>query len=102
MTEKKIQEEEKGEWFYCIIENSSTNDQLMGFKDDKTNINFIPIFKTKEEAQQCFLLMPKDVMNQKYEVQAVIKENIIDQAEKTGHKIFIMDEKGSIKQELEK
>ena len=95
--------EQKSEWFYCIIQNPETNqDQLMGFKDDKTNMDFIPIFKTKEEAQQCFLLMPKDVMNQKYEVQAVIKEDIIAQAKNTGHKIFLMDEKGSIKQELEK
>ena len=95
--------EKKTEWFYCIIQNPDTKqDQLMGFKDDETNTDFIPIFKTKEEAQQCFLLMPKDVMNQKYDVQAVIKEDILEQAEKTGHKIFIMDEKGSIKQELEK
>ena len=95
--------EKKTEWFYCIIQDPATNqEQLMGFKDDETNTDFIPIFKTKEEAQQCFLLMPKDIMNHKYEIQAVIKEDILEQAKKTGHKIFIMDEKGSIKQELEK
>ena len=92
----------KSEWFYCIVENEGTKlDQLMGFKDDETNTEFIPIFKTKEEAQQCFLLMPKDAMNCKYEIQAIIKEDIFLQTEKTGHNIFIMDDKGKIIKELE-
>ena len=94
--------EQKSEWFYCIIQDPETSqEQLMGFKDDTTDTDFIPIFKAKEEAQQCFLLMPKDVMNHKYEVQAMIKEDILAQTKKTGHKVFILNEKGQIKQELE-
>ncbi|MCK5541815.1 MAG: hypothetical protein KAI40_03915 [Desulfobacterales bacterium] len=96
-------QEQKSEWFYCIVENSGTSiDQLMGFKDDETQTEFIPIFKTKEEAQQCFLLMPKDVMNLKYEIQAVIKDDILMRTKETGHKIFLMDDKGQIIKELEK
>ena len=95
--------EQKNEWFYCIVQDPETNqEQLMGFKDDETNTDFIPIFKTKEEAQQCFLLMPKDIMNHKYDVQAMIREDIVSQAKKTEYKIFLMNEKGLINQELVK
>ena len=95
--------EQKSEWLYCIVQDPETNqEQLMGFKDDETNTDFIPIFKTKEEAQQCFLLMPKDIMNHKYDVQAMIREDIVSQAKKTGYKIFLMNEKGLINQELVK
>ena len=95
--------EKKTEWFFCIVQDPETNqEQLMGFKDDETNTDFIPIFKTKEEAQQCFLLMPKDIMNHKYDVQAIIREDVVSQAKKTGHKIFLMNEKGLINQELVK
>lgn len=94
-------QEQKNEWFYCIVQDPETKqEQLMGFKDDDTNTEFIPIFKTKEEAQQCFLLMPKDIINFKYEVQAIIKDDLLLQ-NKTGRKIFILNEKGQIKQELE-
>jgi hypothetical protein len=95
--------EQKDEWFYCVIENSgSFADNVMGFEHNDIGTKFIPVFNTKEEAQQCFLLMPKDVMNLKYEVQAVIKEDLFTQTEETGHKIFIMDHKGQIIKELEK
>ena len=96
-------QQEKSEWFFCIVQDPGTaQEQVMGFKDDKTKIEFIPAFKSKEEAQTCFLLMPKDVMNLKYEVQAVIKEDIFSQIKKTSHKIFLMDDKGQIIKELEK
>ena len=95
-------QEQKSEWFYCIVQDPETRqEKLMGFKEDKTDIEFIPVFKTKEEAQQCFLLMPKDVMNLKYEIQAVIKEDIFFQIKKTGHKLFLMDDRGQIIKELE-
>ena len=76
------------------------SEELMGFETDAIPTPFIPAFKSKEEAQQCFLMMPKDVMNKKYEVQAIIKDDLLKQAEANGCKLFLMDEKGSIKEEL--
>ncbi len=92
----------KSEWFFCIVQDPGTSlEQLMGFKETKTKIDFIPAFNTKEEAQSCFLLMPKDVINLKYEVQAIIKEDIFFQTKQTDHKVFLMDDKGQIIKELE-
>jgi hypothetical protein len=96
------EQEQTDEWFYCIIQNPETDeDQLMGFKEEGTKIEFIPVFKTKEEAQKCFLLMPKDIINSKYEIQALIKDDFILYSKKTKFKIFLMDEKGQIIKELE-
>ena len=98
-----MEKKQTSEWLYCIVQDPETNqEQLVGFKDDEASIDFIPIFKAKEEAQQCFLLMPKDIMNHKYDVQAIIREDIVAQARKTGYKIFLMDDKGQIIKELEK
>ncbi len=95
-------QEQKSEWFFCIVQNPETaQEQLMGFTEEKTEIEFIPVFKTKEEAQQCFLLMPKDIMKMKYEVQAIIKEDLFIETKKTSHKIFLMNHKGQIEKELE-
>ncbi len=92
----------ESEWFYCIIQNPGANEeQLMGFKDDETQTEFLPVFKTKEESEQCFLLMPKDIMNSKYEIQALLKDDLLLYAEKTKFKIFLMNEKGQIINELE-
>ena len=95
-------EEQMNEWFYCIIQNpGATEEQIVGFKDDETKTEFIPVFKTKEETEQCFLLMPKDIINSKYEIQALLKDDLILYAEKTKFKIFLMNEKGQIINELE-
>ena len=40
--------------------------------------------------------MPKDIMNEKYEVQAIIKEDLIDHAKKNDHEVFLLDDKGSM------
>ena len=96
------EQEQTSKWFYCIIQNPGANEeQLMGFKDEETKIEFIPVFETKEESEKCFLLMPKDIINSKYEIQALMKDDLLLYSEKTKFKIFLMDEKGQIKKELE-
>ena len=72
----------------------------MGFQDKETDTTFIPCFKAKEIAQQCFLLMPKDIMKEKYEVQAVIKEDLMDLAKEYSYEIFLLDDKGKILEQI--
>lgn len=87
----------KNTWYYIIIQNSGASDeQFVGYTDKETNITFIPAFKTKEIAQQCFLIMPKDIMNYKYDVQAIIKEDLMNHARKNNYDVFLLDDKGII------
>lgn len=91
----------KESWYYVVVQNPETpREQFMGYRDKTLDAVFIPAFKTKEIAQQCFLLMPKDVMNEKYEVQAIIREDLIDQARKNGYEVFLMDDKGTVLEKL--
>ncbi len=73
----------------------------MGFTQDDIQNTFIPAFATKEEAQQCFLMMPKDIMHNKYEVQAVMEDELISVAGERGFHVYIMDDKGRIKRRLD-
>ena len=92
-----MSDEKKNAWYYVIVQNpGSSGEQFVGYTDKKTGEAFIPVFDTKETAQQCFLVMPKDVMNEKYEVQAVIKEDLMEQAVKNHYEVFLLDGKGSI------
>ncbi len=91
----------KDTWYYIVVQNPDTPSALfVGYTDKDTNATFIPCFKTKEIAQQCFLLMPKDIMNEKYEVQAIIKEDLMNHAEKNSYKIFLLDDKGKILEQI--
>ena len=91
----------KDTWYYIVIQNPGiSSEEFVGYTDKKTGATFIPAFKSKEIAQQCFLVMPKDIMNQKYEVQAIIKEDLIEQAQKNDYEIFLMDDKGSLLEKI--
>jgi hypothetical protein len=92
-----LNDEKKDAWYYVIVQNPGTSsEQFVGYTDKKTGKAFIPAFHTKEIAQQCFLIMPKDIMNEKYEVQAIIKEDLVEQALKNHYEVFLLDDKGSM------
>lgn len=88
-------------WYYLIVQDPGTsNEQVVGFTNENTNENFLPAFKTQQDAKACFALMPKDIFKGKYEVQAVIEEDILITAKKEGHKVFLLDDEGKILKEL--
>jgi hypothetical protein len=97
----KLEKKTKDTWYYVVVQNPETSsEQFMGYTDKETNATFIPCFKSKKIGQQCFLLMPKDIMNDKYEVQAIIKEDLIILAEKQSYEIFLLDDKGKILEQI--
>ena len=96
--ENQFEDSETAEnWYYIIIQDPNTQtEQFVGFSDGKTKEKFVPAFKTKEEARTCFALMPKDLFNGKYDTQAVIEDDLLAVANENGHKIYLLDEKGTI------
>jgi len=97
----KLNDQIKDTWYYIIIQNpEASGEQFVGYTDKKTGATFIPAFKTKETAQQCFLVMPKDIVNNKYEAQAIIDEDLLTLARKNGYDILLMDENGRVLEKI--
>lgn len=84
-------------WYYVIVQNPETaSEKLLGFSDEKTQKNFLPAFKTKQDAQKCFQMLPKDLFKEKYDIHAMIEDDVLATAEKYGHQVFLLDEAGQI------
>ncbi|MDT8377748.1 MAG: hypothetical protein RQ739_02565 [Desulfotignum sp.] len=84
-------------WYYVIVQNPETaSEKLLGFSDEKTRKNFLPAFKTKQDAQKCFQMLPKDLFKEKYDIHAMIEDDVLATAEKNGHQVFLLDETGQI------
>lgn len=84
-------------WYYVIIQDPATSsEQYVGFSDDTSGEKFIPLFKTKDDATQCFKLLPKDIFNGKYAVQAVIEDDLFKVSRANGHTLYLLDGKGAI------
>ena len=77
-------------WYYLIVRDPGTSaEQFVGFSNDDTE-KFLPVFKTKQDAKSCFALMPKEVFQGKYDVHAVIEEDILSTAGENGHQVFVI------------
>lgn len=84
-------------WYYVIVQDPGTSaEQFVGFAEEDTNEKFLPAFKTKQDAEACFTMMPRDVFNNKYDSQAIIEEDLILAAAENGHNIYLLDEKGCL------
>ena len=86
---------EDSSWVYVMVQNSGTNDQIVGQIDKEKDINFIPTFLTKEAAQQAVLFTPKQ-KGKKIEIQAIIYGDLSRYASNNDFLIFILDENGKI------
>ncbi|HKL00294.1 MAG TPA: hypothetical protein VJ943_08570 [Desulfotignum sp.] len=84
-------------WYYVIVQNPETaSEKILGFSDEKTSKKFLPAFKTKQDAQKCFQMLPKDLFKDKYDIHAMIEEDVLTTAEKEGHQVFVLDETGQV------
>ncbi|MBS3758913.1 MAG: hypothetical protein KGY61_09655 [Desulfobacterales bacterium] len=86
---------EKDSWVFVAVENPGGDEKFVGLADDESNIAYIPAFLTKDDAQTCFLNMPRE-QGKKYEVQAIIFEDLATDALANGFLIFILDHEGKI------
>lgn len=86
-------------WVYIVVQNPGSGENIVGQVDSELNISFIPAFSDKEDAQKGRYMMTTEKGN-KYEVQAIIYEDLAKYASENGFLIFMLDEDGKVIQKL--
>lgn len=87
------------DWLYVVVQNPETDAQIMGQHDEVNAIRFIPAFKSKEDAQQGLLQLPT-TRGLKYEIQAMILEDLQRYASAQGFLLFVLDTDGRILEKI--
>ena len=82
-------------WVYVLVQNPGGNEHIVGHREPEHQISFIPTFMDKEAAMQGAINLPKD-KGHKYEIQAIIFEDLEKYAAREEFLIFILDERGQI------
>jgi len=90
---------EKDQWVWVIIQDPGGIEQFLGQQDAKNDETFIPLFLEKEEAQQglSFLVREKGL---KYEVQAIIYEDLSQRAGEYGFMLFLLNGAGEVLEKI--
>ena len=86
-------------WLYVAVQKIGNAEKIVGQTDTEHDISFIPAFLTKEAAQQAMFHLHLE-KNGKYEVQAIIYEDLAGHAMDGGFLIFVLDEEGNIMERL--
>ncbi|MBC2712544.1 MAG: hypothetical protein HGJ94_16625 [Desulfosarcina sp.] len=86
-------------WLYVAIEKTGPGEQIVGQTDTEQNISFIPAFLSKDAAEQALFHLNLE-KKKKYEVQAIIYEDLSRHAAEGEFFIFVMDEDGNVVERL--
>ena len=84
-----------GKWVYVLVQNSGRKEQIVGQHDAEKDVAFIPAFPDKDSAYQGVVHMAKE-KGQKYEIQAIILEDLLRYAAEGRFLVFILDGQGTI------
>ena len=87
------------QWVWVVVQDPGGQEQFLGQHDNLEDISYIPAFRSKEEAQQCFMNMALR-KNCKYEVQAILMEVLAKDAAANEFMIFLLNENGKILEKI--
>ena len=83
------------DWLYVFVYGPETKANFLGLHNQETEQNIIPAFSSKEDAENCFLELPRQ-KGEKYELQAVHVDDLRKAAAKNDFIIALVDGHGKV------
>ena len=94
---KKIKDDQ---WVWVVVQDPEGNEQFLGQRDETKDISFIPMFLEKEAALQCMNHLSLE-RGHKYEVQAVLYEELVPKANEQGFCLLVLNESGEVLEKID-
>jgi len=83
------------DWVYVFVCDPGSEESFLGLYSEDEDLNLIPAFRSKEDANDCFLSLPRE-KGKKYELQAVHIDELNEDAEKNGFLVTMVNSDGKI------
>lgn len=88
------------QWVWIVVKDPGSNEQFLGQHDQKDDISFIPAFLDKDSAQQGFLYLVRQP-GHKYEVQAILRDELLKEAAASGFMVFLLGDNGEVLEKIQ-
>ncbi|MBU0990902.1 MAG: hypothetical protein KJ737_00290 [Proteobacteria bacterium] len=85
-------------WVFAIIKHPGGSEQLTGFQDE-AGVKYIPVLKTRKAAEVFLSYMNREP-GVRYEIQAIIFEDILKYSRENQFCTCIVDEKGVVQEKV--
>ncbi len=86
---------DKDKWVYVFVCDPGNDESFLGLYNTDKDVNIIPAFLSKDEANDCFLTLPRQ-KGKKYELQAIHIEELHEVATKSDFDVALVDSDGKI------
>lgn len=86
-------------WVWVIVMDPEANPQYLGQQEEGTDAAYIPVFRSKEDAQQGLVSLSVS-KGKKIEIQAVMYDHLCEDAAPNGFQLFIIDADGAIVEKI--
>jgi hypothetical protein len=90
-----VKKEQKTSWVYVFVCEPGSDESFLGLYNEEEEANFIPTFSSKEDANDCFLTLPRE-KGKKYELQAIHIEELEEAATQNGFLVAMVDSEGKL------
>ena len=80
-------------WIYVLVEVAGNTEQVVGRHDTERDIRFIPIFLERDIAQLGAIRL---ALENKFEIQAMLFEDLLQYASSNQSLVFVMNQQGAI------
>ena len=94
---RKIKDDQ---WVWVVVQDPEGNEQFLGQRDEAKDISFIPTFLEKEAALQCMNHLALE-RGHKYEVQAILYEDLLPKAVEAGFRLLVLNESGEVLEKID-
>lgn len=82
-------------WVYILVQNPGADERIVGQEDTQNDISFIPMFMDRDSANAGVVHIPKE-KGKKYEIQAIIFEDLEKYAAENKFILFVIDDEGKV------
>ena len=86
---------QENQWVWVVVQDPGENEQILGQYDEERDVSFIPAFLEKEEAREGLRQLVKD-REKKYEVQAILYDDLAGRAAEKGFIILMLNGAGKV------
>ena len=88
------------DWVWVVVQDPEGNEQFLGQYDEDKKESFIPVFLEKEEAQKGLGYLSCE-RGHKYEIQAIVFDDLRKRIQQHGFLLFILDGSGALLEKIE-
>ena len=83
------------QWVYVVIQGPEGAEKLLGQHDEEIDVSFVPVFLEKEAALMNLNLLTRK-KGLKYEVQAMLYEDLVAKTAEQGFMLFVLNGSGEV------